>query len=169
MACRGIYFALTKEESRKLLEANDDAGVIETVEEIEERWDENWLQQVDKAWDAIHRCLSDGTLQCKGKSIMEKTVLGGKQLYHGDDNIISYLDPKEVQEVSAAIENIAVDWFRKKYFGLKKSFLGIKYSNYDGLIDEEDFEYSWAYFIAIREFFTKTATAGRALVFTVDQ
>ena len=31
-------------------------------EEIEEPWDEEWLLEMDKAWDAIHRCLTDGRL-----------------------------------------------------------------------------------------------------------
>ena len=33
------------------------------IEEIEDRWDRDWLVETDKAWDAIHRCLTGGTLE----------------------------------------------------------------------------------------------------------
>jgi hypothetical protein len=169
MGCRGVYFALTEEESQQLLQAKDDRAVLEYFWENDGHRDEGWVQPTDKAWDAIHRCLSDGTLRCKGKSITEKTVLGGKQLHKGNNYIISYLAPNEVREVSKAIADITEEWFRKKYFGLQKSFLGFKYSDYDAPVDQQDFEYSWAYFTGIRDLFTKAASAGRAMVFTVDQ
>lgn len=169
MGCLGVYFALTETESQKLLQAEGDAAVLGVIEEIEKRWDKNWLQETDKAWDAIHRCLSDGTLRCKGKTIMEKAVLGGKQLYEGSDYIISYLTPNEVREVTGAIKDITEEWFRKKYFGLQKGFLGFKFSDYAGTINQEDFEYSWAYFTGIRDLFVKAASADRAMMFTADQ
>ena len=40
---------------------------------------------------------------------------------------------------------------------------------YDGPIDEEDWEYTWDYFADVQKFFAKAAEAGRAVVFTVDQ
>ena len=45
MACRGVHFALaTEEESRLLGLAGDDAAVIDFVtEEVEDRWDRDWL------------------------------------------------------------------------------------------------------------------------------
>jgi hypothetical protein len=33
---------------------------VAVVEEIEEAWESPF--ETDKAWDALHRCLSDGTL-----------------------------------------------------------------------------------------------------------
>jgi hypothetical protein len=59
---RGVHFALTSADEARLAESRDDANVMEIVEEIEERWDRDWLFQTDKAWDEIHRCLNDGTL-----------------------------------------------------------------------------------------------------------
>jgi hypothetical protein len=53
MACRGVFFALTKEEEAKLLAAPSSDAVVEIItEEIEERRDRNWLVEVDKSWDA---------------------------------------------------------------------------------------------------------------------
>ena len=57
MACRGVHFALTSQEDQRLLAATNDAAVVEILqEEVEERWNEEWLYETDKAWDAIHRC-----------------------------------------------------------------------------------------------------------------
>ncbi len=62
MACRGVHFALSSEEQLKMAELTKSQGnVVEYIqEEIEDRWDREWLCATDKAWDAIHRCLTDG-------------------------------------------------------------------------------------------------------------
>ncbi len=170
MACRGVYFALNGKDVQNLLNANGDEEVMEVVQEdIEERWDENWLQETDKAWDAMHRCLNDGTLECSESSILEKCVLGGKQLYQGDDYIVSFLTSDEVDEVSKALEPIQQDWFRKKYFGLKKKFLWFDFTEYEAPIGEDDFQYTWTYFEDTCVFFKRASEANRAIVFTVDQ
>ena len=170
MGCRGVYFALTEDDVKKLVGADSDVTVKKVVQEdIEERWDEDWLQQTDKAWDAMHRCLTDGTLVCKGKSIMEKCVLGGKQLHRGNEYIVSFLTPGEVKHVSEAMNSIGEEWFREKYFGLKKKFLWFDLTEYDGPLNEDDFGYTWSYFKETKAFFRKACRAGRAVIFTVDQ
>jgi hypothetical protein len=62
----GVHFAITSEQERSLLAADDEGdrdAVAELLEEIEEFWDDDALKvDTDKAWDAIHRCLTDGTL-----------------------------------------------------------------------------------------------------------
>ena len=58
MACRGVLFALTDEEVARLRGAKSDDEVLGIVQdEIEQRWDQEHLEECDKAWDAIHRCL----------------------------------------------------------------------------------------------------------------
>ena len=131
-------------------------------EDIEARWDEEWLQAVDKAWDAIHRCLTDGTLRCKGKSVLEKCVLGGQQLHAGEDYIVSFLATDEVHAVCEACQGLTKDWFLQRYSDLESS-------DYDGPVGQTDFEYTWEYFEELRQFLRKSAEAGKAVVFTVDQ
>ncbi len=169
MGCRGVYFALSDADSQLLLATHSDEEAVSVIEDIEERCDENWLVETDKAWDAIHRCLTDGTLKTKGTTVRAKCVIGGRQLYREDDYIISYVTPSEVKAVAHALEPINKPWFRNKYYGLQKRVLWFTFSQYDGPIDEEDFEYSWEYFEAIRTFYQKVAVENRAIVFTVDQ
>jgi hypothetical protein len=173
MACRGVFFALTKEEETKLLAAADSDAVVEIItEEIEERWDREWLVEMDKSWDAVHRCLGDGSLRTSQPSLTAKAVLGGKQLSSSADWIISNLTADEVQQVAVALAAIDQPEFRRRYFRLKKKFLWIpwiNWSEYDGPIGEEDFEYSWSNFEGMRLLFSKAAAAHRAIVFSVDQ
>ena len=170
MACRGVFFALTKEEEEKLLAAPNSDAVVEIItEEIEERWDPEWLVEMDKSWDAVHRCLGDGSLSRSQSSLTSKAVLGGRQLTSDADWIMSYLTADEVKQVAAAIAGIDQLEFRRRYFALKKKFLWVDRTDYDGPIGEEDFEYSWSNFEEMRVFFSKVAAAHRAIVFSVDQ
>jgi len=170
MACRGVFFALTNEEEAKLLAAPDSDAVVEIItEEIEERWDPEWLVEMDKSWDAVHRCLGDGSLSRSQSSLTSKAVLGGRQLSSHADWIVSYLTFDQVKQVAAAIAGIDQLEFRRRYFALKKKFLWVDRTDYDGPIGEEDFEYSWSNFEEMRVFFSKVAAAHRAIVFSVDQ
>lgn len=170
MACRGVFFALTEEEEAKLLAAPDSDAVIEIItEEIEERWDREWLVEMDKSWDAVHRCLGDGSLRRRQSSLASKAVLGGRQLSSRADWIISYLTAEEVKQVAAAIAALDLLEFRRRYFGLRKAFLWLDRTDYDGPIGEEDFEYSRSYFEEMRLFFSKIAASHRPIIFTVDQ
>jgi hypothetical protein len=67
MGRRGGPFALSEEQVSRLMDTPgmDDEGLLAFVEEIEEGpdakgWDAEWVQETDKAWDAIQRCLTDG-------------------------------------------------------------------------------------------------------------
>lgn len=165
MGCRGVHFALSPQGEQLLLqgaEAGDEAVLNVLQEDIEQRWDEEWLQQTDKAWDAIHRCLTDGTLTTRATSPRGKCILAGRQLHRGRDYIISYLTAAEVKQVAEAISVLDKPWMRNRYFRLDEDDYGLPLS-------EEDFEYTWEYFELLQQFFAKAAAANRSIVFTADQ
>ena len=81
------------------------------VEEIEDRWDEDWLVETDKAWDAIHRCLTGGTLEY-GPTPLHKCILGEASRHEGDGSIVNLLGTEEVKETVAAIGFIDEAWMR---------------------------------------------------------
>ena len=163
MSCLGVHFALTDDEARRLQAAGDSAAVLAVVDEIEDRWDEAWLAKSDKAWDAMHRCLSNGTLfYDEGEYPLNRTVLGGKHLYDGDDYVVSYVAPNEVKDVAAALAPITEADFRKRYDAIDPD-------EYDGEHGAEDFNFTWDRFRSVRDLYQKAAEAGRSVVFTVDQ
>lgn len=165
MACRGVLFAITQEQAHRLRAARvNDALVLSIVQdEIEEGWDEAHLCQTDKAWDAIHRCLGDGTLK-SGQDPLSLCILGGEQL-HGDRSyIVSLLTPEQVNSVAEAARPLDKSWFREAYFRIDPADYAVP-----GQLNEEDFEYTWAYFESVREFYEKAAAETRWTIFTVDQ
>lgn len=161
MACRGVHFALTPEEAARLDAARDDDELMAMIEEIEDRWDRDWLVETDKAWDAIHRCLTGGTLE-NGPTPLHKCILGEVSRHEGEDYIVNLLGPEEVKEVAAAVRDIDEAEMRRNYFALEPEGYGTELS-------EDDFGYTWENFSDLRAFFEKAARHGRAVVFTVDQ
>jgi len=163
MSCLGVHFAPTAAEAVRLLAAEGNDAVLAIVEEIEEKWDEAWLAESDKAWDAIHRCLSNGTLYYdEGEYPLNRTVLGGKHLYDGDDYVVSYVAPNEVRDIAAALAPLTEESLRARYDLIDAD-------DYDGELGEEDFKYTWQHFLGIRGLYRKAAAEGRAVVFTADQ
>src|SRR2546423_1152089 len=102
MAGRGVHFALSASERDRLASvqtSNDD--VLELVGEIEERWNKRWVFETDKAWNALHRCFTDGTLRYEGgRRPLKLAFLGGTPIYGGDDYIVCALMAEEVASVA---------------------------------------------------------------------
>jgi hypothetical protein len=163
MACRGVFFALTGAQEAALIATRDDVEVRAFVGEVERGWDKPWLCEADKAWDAMHRCLSDGTLGSgRRASALDMAVLGGGHHYEGEEYVVAHVRPQEVAEVAKALETVTEAWLRERYDGIDPA-------DYQGELDDEDFEYTWYYFEQMREFYRRAATGGRAVIFTVDQ
>jgi hypothetical protein len=163
MAGRGVHFALSPEELGQLLAARSDEEVMTLVESIEEGWDRDFLAESDKAWNAIHRCLTDGSLLYdSGEYPLNHTICGGRQLIEGEDYTVSLVTPEQVKDVASALQALDKAWLKDRYFRL------LKPDDYDAEIGEDDFEYTWESFEHVRELYIKAAAADRAVIFTVD-
>ena len=159
----GVHFAVKAGQLKRLLAAKDDEHVSEVIEEIEEAWDEDLLAESDKAWDAIHRCLTDGSLHYEGGEYpLNLAICGGRQLMRGEDYTVSLVLPEQVKDVARALEPIDEAWLRERYFSL------LKPGDYDGPIGEEDFGYTWTNLEGVRDLYRKAASKGLAVIFTVD-
>ena len=164
MACRGV-FEITEDQARQLRAARgDDGAVLSIVQDvIEQAWNEAHLCQTDKAWDAIHRCLTDGTLN-GDHAPLGWCILGGEQLHQDASYIVSLLTPEQVQQVAEALRPLTKEWMRTRYFKIDPAGYGTT-----GMLNDEDFEYTWAWFEAVRDYYAKAAAEGRWSIFTVDQ
>ena len=174
MSCLGVHFAITPAQMERLVEITEDEecddtdeALHEAVAEIEERWQTKYLHQTDKAWDAIHRTLTldhtpKGRLDPEaGEPPLNLVIIGGDQLYEGDDYTISLIAPEEVVAVAAALSKVSEAWMRERFFQLKK-----KNTQYD--IDEDQFDYMYSNFKGLPKFFARAANEGRAVIFTAD-
>jgi hypothetical protein len=163
MSARGVHFAVTPAQAKKLLAAKTDRKLMELVDEIEESWQKPFVVETDKAWDAIHRCLTDGSLlYVSGEYPLNHCICGGRQLFRGRDYTVSFVSAPEVKDVAVAIAKITRAWMRKRYDQIDPE----DYAEVE--MGDEDFGYTWQNFLDVRRFYKKAAEAGRAVIFTVD-
>jgi hypothetical protein len=155
MACRGVHFALNDDERSALLAQEDDDARLEFVQEQieEELWTDEPERgcETDKAWDAIHRALTDGSLDP-----------GDRSLFSRDDYVMSLKTPAQVREIASFLASVTEALLRKGYDRIDAG-------GYDGHLGDEDFAYTWEWFQALRDFYVRAATAGHHVLFTVDQ
>ncbi len=157
-----MHFALTAELEDRLHETTDDAEVMAFVEEIEEtQWEQLDVLESDKAWDALHRCLTDGTLDGDDYPL-SMAVLGGEHFHEGEGYIVSYVAPEQVKELAVAL----AEWDEAR---LRERYEKLADTDYTGPHGPEDFTYTWETFTDLVSFFSRSAVAGRAVIFTVDQ
>lgn len=167
MACLGVHFALSNDDVVALLSRPSDAERLTLVQEdIEERYFEEprvYIAQSDKAWDAMHRALSDGLLGYDGGQYpLNHVVLGGQPLYAQDDYIISLKTPDQVKDVAVAIASITEEQFRERYNSIDPGEYGFD-------LTDEDFQYTWEWFQDVRVLFQTAASESRHVLFTADQ
>jgi hypothetical protein len=100
-----------------LLAAKTDGELLSVIQDdIEDRWERDWLFQTDKSWATIHRCLTDGRLLYdNGEYPLRACVLDGEYLYEGDDYIVSFLTPTQVADVTSGLAPIDKSWLRARY------------------------------------------------------
>jgi len=163
MSARAVHFAVTTAQAKALLAARSDRKLMALVEAIEEAWEEPFVAETDKAWDAIHRCLTDGSLlYVSGEYPLNHCICGGRQLHRGQGYTVSFVSARQVKDVAAALAKVTRTWMRKRYDQIDPG-------EYDEVeMGEEDFAYTWENMLGLRRFYKKAATAGRAVVFTVD-
>jgi uncharacterized protein DUF1877 len=163
MACRGVLFAIDDDTTKRLLAAESDDDVMEIVEAIEEEWEDDFVEETDKAWDAMHRALSNGSLDpTAGSFPLNRAILGGKHLYQGENYIVALVTKDEVPAVARALAAIDDDGMRKRYREVVPSDYAAEYG-------DEDREYTVDNFRDVADLYARAAKAGRAVIFTVDQ
>ncbi len=160
----GVHFALTAAQLKRLLAAKgNDEAVLESTEAIEAAWDGEWLAESDKAWDAMHRALSDGELTFEGgakHAPLGLVVLGGESMVEDEDETVVLLDAPGVAAAAHALSALTEEDFRERYFRLCPG--------YAPEFGEEDFQYTWENLESVRELFLKAAKAKRAVLFTAS-
>ncbi len=166
MACRGVLFAIIQDQAERLRSLGDDEALEYLQEEIEEHYFENEPErkaETDKAWDAIHRCLTDGKLEYENGSYpLNHTILGGELLYSGDDYIMSLKTPVQVKDIAGALAGVEESVFRENYNRINAEEYGPNHG-------DEDCGCTWEWFLELKPFWEKAASEGRFVLFSVDQ
>jgi hypothetical protein len=179
MAGRGGFNAVTPEQMGRLLAIRSDddlddeacdAAILEEVSRVEAEigYDSPYFHDADKAWDAIHRCLTgdqtpDGRVNpAPGHSPLGLCVLGGEQLVEADHHTVALVRPEQVPGVAAALAEIDRAGMQERFFGIDREFVT------DCPIDDAEFEYTWSNFAGLPELYRRAAAEGRAVLFVAD-
>jgi hypothetical protein len=157
MAGRGGLYAITPEEAARL-EATP----------LEERWEfANDLAQespgdcyLDKSWEPLHRCLTDGTVEPgKGTYPLNRCLLGGKELCGDNGDYVYLVTPAEARDVAAALQGLSLEWLRERYALLA-------HTDYAQWMNSDDQQGAVDYFREMRDFYQEVVRAGDAVIFT---
>ena len=177
---RGHHVAITAEQRAELESIADETERVFSFKDLLDAADDRYVQGTDKAWDAIHRCLSDwppdtphfyavepeeGAFDLPenhGTYPLKLCVLGGKRLLTSEyDYFLRLIEPHEVVDLAAALKPIDKSWLGEKYWTHCKG----AWPEYG----EDDLEYTWEYFELLRDFFTRMSGNGRPIVFYAPQ
>ena len=159
MSGRGVLFAIDDEELASLGDADNDDDVRSLVDAIEARWEQ--ACELDRAWEGIHRALTGGRLDRVAKAPMVSgAILGGTVLVEREDTLIIVKPADEVHQISASLSAWDRGRFRSGYFRIDAAEYGD--------LEEEDFEYCYAWFERMCAFFAEAAQEERAIVFSAD-
>jgi hypothetical protein len=166
MSCLGSLVALTAEQRAKLEALPNGEERYFYVDSVTEEAGEEYWQYLDKSWDALHRCLAQGTPGSEkldtewGTYPLNLAIIGGKDL--GDpDWLVFLIEPGQIGDLTAALQEISEEAFTALYWKHCKD----AWPEYG----EEDLEFNLGYFEEMRDFFARVAPTGRAVVFTADQ
>ena len=163
MAGRGFHIALSREHAKRLFAIKDDASLLQFLEELKnlpEMKKSGRILDSGTAWDAIHRCLTEGELDAAaGEFPLNHAVLGGKQLHRGAESTAVLIRPDMTQFIADALEGLEQDEVRKKFFSLSPQ-------SYREPIDEKHFMQIWIKLQDLKVFFQAAAESLEAVVFT---
>lgn len=164
MVARGVLFALSSDQEAGVIEraGKHEALVNYIAESIEERWEEAWLAETDKAWDAMHRALGDDLFDHEFRSPLHGVILGGRLLTAADWFIVVHKTADQVRDIAAAAKGVSDDEMRRRYDAIDQAL-------YDYDKDEGDFLATLGWFQEVRDFYQRAAAASRSVIFTVDQ
>lgn len=166
MSCLGVHFALTDDDVAALLAADGDRARLGYLQELERKYFAEFradIAESAKAWDAMHRSLSDGSLDDEGGEYpLSHTVLGGLLIYGKPDYIMSLKSPWQVQDIARALKPITRSQFRTFYDRIDAD-------DYGEELSDADFEYTWESLQVVRSLYKRAAERSRHVLFTADQ
>jgi len=159
----GFQIALSRDYAKRVFANKDDASLPPLITELlgdKTLKSGGQILELKKTWDAIHRCLTDGTLDPEaGDFPLNHVILGGKQLHKGDDYVAAVVRPDMVTFIATGLHDLKEPDFRKCFFALGEK-------GYDQPINEKEYSFIWHMIHEIRAFFEFCDEERYAVLFT---
>ena len=180
MGCLAVLFALNEQEVGELLAVERSERSEYMHEEIEETFFDDfpeYICELDKSWDAMHRMLTDGNLNFENKYPPLCNVIFGGEFVYGlmrkpsgevvivddeDDEYMILKTPDQVVKIAEALPKRTKEECRKCYDMIDEE-------DYVMELYDEDFEYTWEYFQESLYFWKNAAEDKSYVLFTVDR
>jgi len=167
MACLGVLFSIDQTTIDLIEQLPSEQERIDYVKEVlEEEYFINqpqWVAELDKSWDALHRSLTDGQISWdNGEYPLNHVIFGGQILCANGDYIIVLKAKQQVAEIAQAVGKMSRKALRERYFLLDSE-------EYNDAVTESDFDYTWQYFADSKAFWQKAADENRSVIFTIVQ
>ena len=174
-----VLFALSKEEAesfKTVPRAVRSDYMHDNIEDI--FFDEHleYTQELETSWDAMHRMLTDGSLNVQNQHPpLCNVILGGEILYglkmedhnpiyseEESDQLIILKTPEQVREIAEALPKRTKEACRMCYDRIDSR-------NYGNEKNDEDFEYTWQWLQRSLVFWPRAAKEKRYVLFAADQ
>lgn len=171
MAARGGYFAITAEQRVRLMALTTGA---DRAEYLNDQFDDEFFQDLDKAWYTIHRALGNYPSDPYGLSDemdaqyasypLKLAIYGGQDInIDGDDGwILRLIEPHQIADLVHAMDAQDEESLKQKYWASNSLQSHYEYG-------EDDLEYTLGYFEGARDFLRRMIGTGRTVVFLADQ
>jgi hypothetical protein len=163
---QGAHIILAREDAKKVFAASDDAAVRKIVTELrnsKKHRDAKLVLETGTSWDAIHRCLTEGTLDPEsGEYPLNHTILGGKRLYKGNDFEAIMVRPDIVPFIAEGLHHLKRDVILSRYHKIDPA-------DYGQPLSITDFDKIWNSLQQIRQLYEDAASELCAVLFTVDK
>lgn len=162
MVGTGYLIALSRDNAKRVFAQGDDAGLISLLDELKkspELKKKGHVLDMAKAWDAIHRLLTEGTLEPNGGDFpLNTAILGGKPIHKGTDFAAVVVRPDMTPFVAEALAEVTQEDFQKKFGDLPGH-------GYNQGTTSKDFDEVWRVTRLLKDFYEFCAAERLAVLF----
>lgn len=163
---QGAHIILTRDDARKIFAASDDESIRKIVIELrtsKRHREAKLVLETGTAWDAIHRCLTEGTLDpTSGEFPRNQAILGGRRIHQGAGFEAILVRPDIVPFIAEALHHLKREEVHEPYMKLDPADYGQKPS-------EPDFDRVWNALQQVRQLYEDAANERCAVLFTVER
>ena len=166
MKGQGAHIILTREDAKKVFSATDDTSVRKVVTELrnsKKHRDGKLVLETGASWNAIHRCLTEGTLEPgAGEFPLNHAILGGRRLHQGTDYEAIMVRPDIVPHIAEMLHHVKRETIHEAYHKIDPA-------DYGQQLTITDFDRIWNSLQQIRQLYEDAASERCAVLFTVER
>jgi hypothetical protein len=163
---QGAHIILTRDDAKKVFANSDDAGIKNIVTELrnsKRHREAKLVLETGTAWNAIHRCLTEGTLDpTAGEFPLNHAILGGRRLHRNPEFEAIMVRPDITPHVAEALHHMKREEVHSRYQKIDPA-------DYGQPLSITDFDRVWNALQQVRQLFEDAANERCAVLFTVER